>query len=56
MLELVLILAFLAAAAWIAVRAFQNPEGCLSGEPDWTFAGRRCGLRHLVARISPDCQ
>jgi hypothetical protein len=27
MLELVLILAFIAATAWIAVRAFQNPKG-----------------------------
>ena len=27
MLEIVLILAFLAATAWIAVRAFQNPKG-----------------------------
>jgi hypothetical protein len=27
MLELVLILAFLAATVWIAVRAFQNPKG-----------------------------
>ena len=30
MLELVLILAFLAATAWVAARAFQNPKGaCL---------------------------
>jgi hypothetical protein len=27
MLELVLILAFLAATAWIAARAYQNPKG-----------------------------
>src|SRR5262245_14118915 len=27
MLDVVLILAFLAATAWIAVRAFQNPKG-----------------------------